>query len=377
MKKLITVLLICALTIGLVGCNSEHSYGKLEPFNPSVGIDENGYWKGLTALNQIDIFTYTGVEVPREDHEVTDETVKDSIDDFLQRMHMEYGYPLPVEKLTNKKLKIKDEDRVNIDYVGSIDKEEFEGGNSFGEGMDVTAGSEDFIDDFLTQIIGASPGDTLNVEVTFPEDYGDPETNPERAELNGKEAVFKVTINYIHGEPRELYDEFMMEHFSESHGWSTVDEIWDFAHNMLYENKIVEFIERYLIDQVPEEKIPASLIKRIEKNMAEEINSRAMAEEMSLSEYVEEVIEADGGIEAVIERERDKIIETAQLELALQAVMEDMEMSVTDQEVDDHLSRQGVQDIAAEIEERGMPFLKNRLMQDKVFEHITENLNKL
>ena len=93
--------------------------------------------------------------------------------------------------LTDKSLTVKNGDTVNIDYVGSIDGVEFEGGNTGGYGTELTIGSGMYIDNFEEQLIGAHPGDKVDVVVTFPEDYG-------MEELNGKEALFKVTINGIY-----------------------------------------------------------------------------------------------------------------------------------------------------------------------------------
>ncbi len=95
------------------------------------------------------------------------------------------------ELLTDKDLEIKDGDTVNIDYVGSIDGVEFAGGNTQGAGTELTIGSGMYIDDFEEQLIGAHPGDKVDVVVTFPENYGN-------EELNGKEALFKVTVNGIY-----------------------------------------------------------------------------------------------------------------------------------------------------------------------------------
>lgn len=88
-------------------------------------------------------------------------------------------------------LTVKDGDTVNIDYVGSIDGVEFSGGNTQGMGADLTIGSGTYIDDFEEQLIGAHPGDTVNVYATFPENYG-------KDDLNGKEALFVVTVNGIY-----------------------------------------------------------------------------------------------------------------------------------------------------------------------------------
>ena len=92
---------------------------------------------------------------------------------------------------TGTSLTIEDGDTVNIDYVGSIDGVEFQGGNTNGSGADLVIGSHTYIDDFEEQLIGHHPGDSVDVTVTFPEDYG-------KDELNGKEALFKVTVNGIY-----------------------------------------------------------------------------------------------------------------------------------------------------------------------------------
>ena len=92
---------------------------------------------------------------------------------------------------TDTSLTVADGDTVNIDYVGSIDGVEFAGGNTNGAGADLTIGSGTYIDDFEEQLIGSHPGDTVEVNVTFPENYGN-------EELNGKDALFVVEVNGIY-----------------------------------------------------------------------------------------------------------------------------------------------------------------------------------
>lgn len=88
-------------------------------------------------------------------------------------------------------LTVADSDTVNIDYVGTVDGVEFDGGSTNGTGTDLVIGSGSYIDDFEDQLIGAHPGDEVQVEVTFPDDYGS-------QDLAGKDAVFAVTVNGIY-----------------------------------------------------------------------------------------------------------------------------------------------------------------------------------
>ena len=92
---------------------------------------------------------------------------------------------------TDTSLTVKDGDTVNIDYVGKIDGTAFDGGSTDGKGTDLVIGSGSYIDNFEDQLVGAHPGDEVEVTVTFPDDYG-------VDELNGKEAVFDVTVNGIY-----------------------------------------------------------------------------------------------------------------------------------------------------------------------------------
>ena len=89
-------------------------------------------------------------------------------------------------------LTVADGNTVNIDYVGTVDGIEFDGGNTHGMGTDLTIGSGSYIDDFEEQLIGAHPGDTVEVNVTFPDTYGN------NTDLSGKDAVFTVTLNGIY-----------------------------------------------------------------------------------------------------------------------------------------------------------------------------------
>ncbi len=79
-------------------------------------------------------------------------------------------------------------DTVNIDFVGKIDGVEFEGGSTGGAGSELTLGSGRMIAGFEEQIIGHEVGETFDINVTFPEDYGEPS-------LAGQDAVFTITIN--------------------------------------------------------------------------------------------------------------------------------------------------------------------------------------
>lgn len=93
-------------------------------------------------------------------------------------------------------------DTANIDYTGKKDGVAFDGGTA--EGYDLKIGSNSFIEGFETGLIGKKIGDTVDLNLTFPENYNS-------AELAGKAVVFTVKINYVKTEeerkPEDYYSE--------------------------------------------------------------------------------------------------------------------------------------------------------------------------
>lgn len=143
------------------------------------GVDQQGMIDKYAAY--CDLPDYKGLEYKETKSTVTDADVKNKIDSLLQQ----YATKTQVKEGT-----VADGDNVNIDFVGSIDGVEFEGGNSNGAGYDLTLGSGSMIPGFEDGIVGHKVGETFNIKATFPENYG-------KDELNGKEADFKITINYL------------------------------------------------------------------------------------------------------------------------------------------------------------------------------------
>ena len=92
---------------------------------------------------------------------------------------------------TEEGLEVKEGDTVNIDYTGYKDGEAFAGGSTNGGGAYLVIGSGTYIDGFEDGLIGHRVGETVDLNLTFPEDYG-------AEELAGADVVFNVTINGIY-----------------------------------------------------------------------------------------------------------------------------------------------------------------------------------
>ena len=95
-------------------------------------------------------------------------------------------YEASTKKITDRA--VKNGDIANIDYAGYKDGVAFSGGTA--EGYDLSIGSGSFIDGFEEGLIGVMPGESVDLNLTFPENYSS-------EDLAGKDVVFKVKVNYI------------------------------------------------------------------------------------------------------------------------------------------------------------------------------------
>ncbi|WP_049962496.1 trigger factor [Oribacterium sp. FC2011] len=144
--------------------------------------------KDMGHIKLVDLSTITVETAPKQ---VVDEEMIDSQIDTLLSMHKD-----EVDEAA------KEGDTVNIDYVGTVDGVEFDGGSA--TGYNLTLGSGTFIPGYEDQLIGAKKGEKVTVKVTFPEDYG-------KEDLQGKDAEFAVTVNTVSRTP-ELTDEWLKKH---------------------------------------------------------------------------------------------------------------------------------------------------------------------
>ena len=156
-------------------------------------IEELGERPDFDPMKYVVLGKYKDLSVDVTKFEITDQDVEDEVNIDYELLVDEKDLFEKAEEGT-----IKEGDTVNIDYEGRIDGAVLDGGTG---NYDLEIGSGSFIEGFEDQLIGVAVGDTVDLNVTFPEDYG--------AEyLAGKDAVFTVTANYIRTMP-ELTNELV------------------------------------------------------------------------------------------------------------------------------------------------------------------------
>ncbi|NQY83113.1 MAG: trigger factor [Alphaproteobacteria bacterium] len=161
---------------------------KLTPaMQPKLEITEFDPNKGLTYTAAFvlsgDITLVDLKKVSPTKHLIVPEDIE--LQDALEGIQKDMRTSVPIKR----KRKSKMGDLVVIDFVGSIDGEEFDGGTA--KDYKLELGSEQFIPGFENQVVGMSKGDQSDVTVTLPKDYG-------QAHLADKDAVFAVTLKDIH-----------------------------------------------------------------------------------------------------------------------------------------------------------------------------------
>ena len=258
----------------------------------SAGLTADGKIENADMAKALTLADYKNISVPEDEVAATQEEVENEIESMLESYK---------ELSTDADLVIADGDEVNIDYVGTVDGVEFDGGNSGGAGYDVVIGSGSLVDDFEQQLIGHKPGDELTVEVTFPEDYSE--------EMAGKDASFAVTVNGIQKTP-ELTDEFVAENLADTEEVSTVAEYRAKVEEDFHKDHLQDYLSDYVVENSTVNTYPSkylkatkSILKYGDTNMGME-NEDEIAYEKELTERAKEQVKEAMVYQAIFEDAR-------------------------------------------------------------------------
>ena len=270
---------------------------------------------------------YKGMEYEAKNTDVTDDEVQAKVDSFVSGL-------ATYDKDTTSVAK--SGDTVNIDFVGTVDGEEFEGGNTNGSGYDLLLGSGSFIDNFEDQIIGHKPGETFTVDVTFPENY-----SQDKTELNGKAAKFETTLNYIKvNKPATYNDELVANNTS----YKTTAEYEAAVREQLKQDKedsalasaqnevMVAVINNTTIENISAEDVQANA-----DNIISSIKAQAESNGMEYETYLYYYYRYDDV--DTFEQYVQQVCEESQKErMVVCAIAKKENISVTDDEADKYLS---------------------------------------
>ena len=305
------------------------------------------------ASEYVTLGEYKDLTVEVAPVEVTDEQVMDKI--------------ASETKQTLTEGTVESGDTVNIDYVGKIDGEEFDGGSA--EGYDLEIGSCTFIDGFEDGIIGMQVGDTKDLELKFPEDY-------HSTDLAGKDVVFTVTVNSISRVPEltdEVADSVVEGMTAEAYQESVRQDLEDQAKESQKteaEQKLLQAVyENATIDGYPEENLQYTI-----KRATDYYEWLASMYGMSLDDYLKNYGMTQDEFNEQIQPVAEEALGE---EMTLLAIAKEENIEVSDEEYEAGLARyaeaQGMDDPSKLEEAYGENYIKNSLLQEKVLDFLYEN----
>lgn len=288
-KKIAKVLVAGMIGLQLIGCSNENtkttgSAEKTETTeaaeNTQVTESESAtiYFDEIDVESNVTLGEYLGVEVVNNVTAVSDEEV----DAYIEYMMSMYSNK---EEITDRDV-VENGDIANIDYEGKKDGAAFEGGTA--AGYDLVIGSGSFIPGFEEGLVGVKKGETVDLELTFPENYG-------TEDLAGAEVVFTVTVNGIYQEvATEFNDEFVAGMGIEN--VSTAEEYRAYMKSMMeesYAEQAKQDLEFQVISVVTEnaqvKEIPQALIDKFYNinlsNMSYQASMYGMDVESFVSAY--------------------------------------------------------------------------------------------
>ena len=250
---------------------------KLEVIDrPSLDIEEIGKGKDLVMVinvqvkPEVKLGEYKGLEVKQVSAEVTEEDVETEINKMQEQN---------ARMVTVEDRPVSDKDSILLNFCGSVDGVEFEGGKA--ENYSLVVGSNTFIPGFEEQLIGMNAGDSKDVVVTFPEDY-------HSEDLKGKEAVFAVEINEIKETQLPHIDDEFVKDTTE---FETLEELKNDIRAKAAENKkksAEDAMKNEVVEKLAENievEIPEVMVKNEVDNMLKDFENNLRYQGMDLNTY--------------------------------------------------------------------------------------------
>ena len=286
-----------------------------------IGMDQNVIYTATVAVKpEVTLGEYKGVTVEKAETTVSAKEVNEKLAAELEKN----------ARVVDVDREIKKDDIANIDFVGSVDGVEFEGGK--GEDYPLTIGSGTFIPGFEDQLIGHKAGETVDVKVTFPENYG-------AKDLAGKEALFVTTIKTVKEKQVPAADD---EFASEVSEFDTLDEYKKDLKKTLKEEKkkaATTTNERNVIAKVVENasvEIPAPMLEAQLDNMLYDYQTRLAQQGIPMDQYLKITGQTVEQIKDQMKESAEKNLKTS---LVIEAIMEKENITVAEERVDEEFKK--------------------------------------
>lgn len=340
--KVLAAMMALLLCLGLTACAGKQGNGDAA-VNYSLGLTTDGRFEGIAAKDYVTLGQYTSLTYPEEVTSVKEEDIQTRIDSIMSS----HTY---TNEVTDRA--VQDGDTLNIDYVGKVDGVAFEGGSTDGNGTQVTIGVTSYIDDFLEQLIGHQPGETFDIEVTFPDPY---ENNPD---LAGKDAVFTVTVNHIvETYTYELTDDFVADNLQADYGYTSIADMREKIAADLHDTQVYNYMIETVLENCPVSEVPQKLVDNEITITVKQLKYQALQYNMDASTlftYYYGVADEDAFRSTYEEDIREQISQY----LVMMAIAEDAGLIATEQDVKDYfLEEMDTEDYSEYVKNYGYGYI--------------------
>ena len=311
---------------------------------------------------EVELGKYKGIEIKKIEYTTTDKDIEHELGHMAERnARLVTVEDRPVEK----------GDITTIDFEGSIDGVQFEGGKA--ENHELEIGSNTFIPGFEDQIIGMKLDEEKDIKVKFPEDYFS-------KDLAGKDAVFKVKLHEIKKKELPKIDDEFAKDVSE---FDTLEEL----KNSIKEKLDTENTEKAKYETEEEAikvvcdntklDIPNGMIELEIDNMIKDMETRLSYQGLNLNQYLQIMNKTEAEIRENFKEQAERSIKSR---LVLEAIVKAENFEVTPEEISEKVKEMASQYGRKEEEllenEQLKEYIESNLKTQKAIEFIVKNAKK-
>lgn len=374
MKKKLIFALTVLMTAGLMaGCGK-----KTEEKTPETGstVSTTDTAAGTQQdvpnvfLKDIDVASYLTLQSDYKGLSLSaDEKVEVTEQQILDLALQAYNTTVTAEEGGVINRAVAEGDTVNIDFEGKQDGVAFEGGTA--AGYDLTIGSGSFIDGFEDGLIGVTPGETVDLNLSFPKDY-------RNTDLAGQEVVFTVTVNFIYPSSREEMADATIEALTEG-DFVTVDAFLDYCRDYLEniaesnyraarENAVIVQLESIAVfDSLPED-----LVAKYNAAITEYLNIQAASYGVDADTFCTYYFQMDAATYAQQEAEA-----RTRQDLLIKYIADQEGLNLSDEELEEamqqYASEVGVESVDELLVNADREDYREYFMYEKVVDFLFEN----
>lgn len=324
------------------------------------------YSAEITVKPEVKLGDYKGIEVKKVTYETTDEDVENEVKAMQDKNARVFD---------NNDGEVVNGDTAIIDFKGFVDGEAFEGGE--GNDFSLVIGSGSFIDTFEEQLIGAKVGEEKEVNVTFPENYGN-------ESLNSKPALFKVTVKGIKSKELPVLDDEFAKDVSE---FDTMEELRSdiiSKKEVSNEDKAKVEYESAALDIVTDNSeidVPEVMTNNEIDSMVKDLQMRLSYQGLDFETYLKYTNSTEEKLREYMKENAEKKVKT---ELVLEAIAKVENLEVSEEEIKEKAEEMANQytagDVSALVEQimsSQKSVIEVQVLNEKVISLIIENSKEI